>query len=525
VPPSPPDPLLDTLPDPPPDPLPASEVNPPPDPLPPPVPDPLADALPEPLPVPTAASPSPGDSVLPAFPDDDPHRAEATASAANDSAEKSGRFFIELSPLSLDCPWAYVTGRGRIRSPFGRTLHPLPTCAYVGDEARSGARKTLVVTAASVAAFTVALPQWNRLALTAGTHVYLKPAFVLSDTHLELFHEDSFGGITTVVDNFATVDGIRRPYRTLLTNGKFQGNDAGETIAQVGFAMLPILHARGFDRACVIGLGTGQSARVFSDLGFSSVDVAEISPGIVAASPYFAEIKGRLLQRPRVHLWLEDGRSLLSLHPDLACDVVSLEISSVWFAGSTNLYSREFYAIARQRLGDSGVLQQWIQVHHIGFEELATVLATVRAVFPHVTFWIFGAQGIIVASGSPLELSTEGAARFFAAAPALGFDPAQAQQLFVAALSSRLLSGADVTRLSSEPSVLLNTDRNRRLEYATARYAVSTVDLATQNIDALGRRARFTPLHVASDYPPEYLALVDRADVKRQVGRGPAPVR
>jgi spermidine synthase len=384
-------------------------------------------------------------------------------------------------------------------------------------------RRALIVTAASVAAFTIALPRWNRLALTAGTHVYLRPAFVFPDTELAFFHEDSFGGITTVVDNSTTAGGNRGRYRTLLTNGKFQGNDAGETAAQVGFAVLPILHAHGFERACVIGLGTGQSARVFSDLGFASVDVAEISPGIVAASPYFAEINGHLLQRPRVHLWLEDGRSLLSLQPELACDVVSMEISSVWFAGSTNLYSREFYAIARQRLGDRGILQQWIQVHHIGMEELATVLASVRAVFPHVSFWVFGDQGIIVASPSPLELSTVGATRFFEGAGALGFDPVQARRLFVAALASRLLSDADVTRLSGEPAVLLNTDRNRHLEYATARYAVNTTDLAAKNIEALGRGARFTPLEMASDYPADYRALVEDADAKRHAGRDAAP--
>ncbi len=377
-------------------------------------------------------------------------------------------------------------------------------------------RRILVVTAASVAALTFALPRWDRLALTAGTHVYLRPLFVFPETHLSFFREDSFGGITTVVENVGPVDGALRRYRTLLTNGKFQGNDAGETVAQVGFALLPILHARSFGRACVVGLGTGQSARVFSDLGFASVDIAEISPGIVSAMPYFAGINGGVLARPNVHLWLEDGRTLLSLHPEIECDVVSMEISSIWFAGATNLYSREFYEIARQRVGDKGILQQWIQVHHIGIAELETVLATVRAVFPHVTFWVFGSQGIVVASGSPLELSAEGAARFFADAPALGFDPVRARALFEQALSSQILSDADVTRLASDSSILLNTDRNRRLEYASARYAVNASDLASENIKAFARRALFSPLEVASNCPADVRALVDRADAKRR---------
>lgn len=335
------------------------------------------------------------------------------------------------------------------------------------------------------------------------------------ETELEFFHEDAFGGITTVVDNLRPKGSSPPRYRTLLTNGKFQGNDEGETVAQLGFALLPILHARRQDRACVIGLGTGQSARVFADLGFSNVDIAEIAPGIVSASPYFGGINGAVLGRRNVHLWLEDGRTLLSLHPTLACDVISMEISSVWFAGSTNLYSKEFYEIANERLGDSGVLQQWIQVHHIGLEELATVLATVRSVFSHVTFWVFGSQGIIVASGSPLLLTTEGAAHYFAGAPALGLDVDAARDLFVRALASRLLSEADVTRLASDPRVLINTDRNRHLEYASARHAMDRADVAARNVEVLGRSGAFTPLAVAPDYPAEDRTLVDQADARR----------
>jgi spermidine synthase len=376
-------------------------------------------------------------------------------------------------------------------------------------------RRLLLASAAAAVALTSALPRWDRLALTAGTHVYLKPLFVFPETRLTFFHEDSFGGITTVVDNIEPVGSSLQRYRTLLTNGKFQGNDAGETDAQLGFALLPILHAHGLDRACVIGLGTGQSARVFSDLGFARIDIAEISPGIVAASPYFSAINGGVLGRPNVHLWLEDGRTLLSLHQDLACDVVSMEISSVWFAGSTNLYSKEFYEIASRRVGDAGVLQQWIQLHHIGLEELQTVLATVRVIFPHVTFWVFGAQGIVVASQSPLELTVEGAAHFFEGASALGLDPAHAGELFERALATQLLSESDVTKMASDPAVTINTDRNRRLEFASARHAMDAADVATRNVVALARGAAFRPLDVTPDYPPEARALVERADAKR----------
>jgi spermidine synthase len=336
-------------------------------------------------------------------------------------------------------------------------------------------------------------PRWDLLALTSGEHVYLKRTHVLPGSKLVFFHEDTFGGVTTVVEDHPGGPEPSRPARTLLTNGKFQGNDAGETTAQLAFALVPVLYTHGFDRACVIGLGTGQSASVPVRLGFSHVEIAELSPGVVRGSQLFAHLNGSLLERPSVRLWLEDGRNLMLLRPDLRCDLITMEISSVWFAGSTNLYSREFYELARTRLGARGVLQQWIQVHHIGMPELGSVIATVRSVFPHVTFWVLGGQGILVASMSPLEASLEGRERFVRAAPGFGMGEADARALVEQALASRVLDDAAVSALVARSHFTLNTDRNRHLEYATARYNVSRVDHAAQNVLALTRAGHGMP--------------------------------
>ena len=49
-----------------------------------------------------------------------------------------------------------------------------------------------------------------------------------------------------------------------------------------------------------------------------------------------------------------------------------------------------------------GVLQQWVQLHHIRRRELAAIIRTLRSVFPHVALFVGGAQGILVASAAPL---------------------------------------------------------------------------------------------------------------------------
>jgi spermidine synthase len=86
-------------------------------------------------------------------------------------------------------------------------------------------------------------------------------------------------------------------------------------------------------------------------------------------------------------------------------DLISMELSSIWFAGASNLYSREFYRLARARLAPNGIFQQWVQLHHVYPHTFATILNTLHAEFEHVALFYGGGQGILIASQSPLAVS------------------------------------------------------------------------------------------------------------------------
>ncbi len=349
-------------------------------------------------------------------------------------------------------------------------------------------RRLLVLLSSACAGLFVLLPAWDRLALSSGEHVYFQRSFVVAQSQLEMFHEDTYGGITTVISS--PVNGARpeETSRFLLTNGKFQGDDSVEMEAQTGFALIPALLSRRFDQACVIGLGTGRSAYVAQAFDFRRMAIADISPGIAdAAEQHFGHINGNILRQARVSLMLEDGRNLLLLRDAWRCDLISMEISSIWFAGSTNLYSREFYEIVRSRLAPQGIFQQWLQIHHIGFAELGSVLASVRSVFPHVGLWVFGGQGIIVASESPLVFSAEARERFLARENTLNLGRDARQALIDSAKRSLVLAPEDTSRLVAQGGFTLNTDRNRYLEYATPRYNVSRKDHRAENLLQLER--------------------------------------
>jgi spermidine synthase len=191
-----------------------------------------------------------------------------------------------------------------------------------------------------------------------------------------------------------------RVIHTLLTNGKFQGNDdvGGEMPAQVGVAVAPLLHTPERGAALVIGYGSGVSTRTMHDAGFERLDLVELSADVLRlADGHFAAINGGASSRPRVHTYVTDGRNFLMLQPR-TYDVISLEISSIWFSGAASLYNREFYQLVRRRLRADGVLQQWIQLHHIEPVDLLYVLGSVRAELRYVWLYFIGGQGIIVAS-------------------------------------------------------------------------------------------------------------------------------
>jgi predicted membrane-bound spermidine synthase len=211
--------------------------------------------------------------------------------------------------------------------------------------------------------------------------------------------ESADGGFTAVA--------LRRDaggeLRTLLTNGKFQGNNArgGEMKAQAGFALAPLLHMPHRERALVIGYGTGGTAHVLHAAGFKELDIVELSADIVRlADRRFPDVNHGVTARPGVQTFITDGRNFLLLQPR-QYQLISMEISSIWFAGAANLYNREFYRLAKSRLASAGVLQQWIQLHHIRAQDLLYVLGSVRSEFRFVWVYLIGGQGIIVASNDP----------------------------------------------------------------------------------------------------------------------------
>jgi len=306
----------------------------------------------------------------------------------------------------------------------------------------------------------VAVPRWDLARLSSGANVYFERQ--PEQGKVIWIDEDLHGGVVTVTR--------AGDITTLWTNGKYQGDTGWQMGPQRGFADFPAMFVPRFGRALVVGLGTGVTLQETARFPFERIDVAELSPGIVrAARDFFGGVNGRVLDDPRVHVRLEDGRNLLVVEKD-RYDLVTVELTSIWFSGAANLYNKEFYEVAATKLTEGGVLSQWIQLHHTTLRELASQMATARAVFPHAAFFIRG-QGVMVLGAEPLSARPDADLGDLVLAD-------ETMDSFIEDVCER----GGFTRES-----LISTDDNLRLEYATPR---NNVPSAAAVIDALQARRR-----------------------------------
>jgi spermidine synthase len=156
----------------------------------------------------------------------------------------------------------------------------------------------------------------------------------------------------------------------------------------------------------VIGLGSGMTLGAVEKHPVKAVDVVEIEAAVVEASQYFREFTGDVLNDPRVNLIVADGRNHLAL-TSRQYDVIISEPSNPWVSGMANLFTREYFELAKQRLREGGLMCQWVHAYSMSSMDFKTIVRTFQAVFPHVTLWEASFGGDYLLIGSPREVNID----------------------------------------------------------------------------------------------------------------------
>jgi spermidine synthase len=173
--------------------------------------------------------------------------------------------------------------------------------------------------------------------------------------------------------------------------------------------------------ALVVCFGMGTTYRSLLSWNISTTAV-ELVPSVPKVLWYYHADAPQLLGSPLSHKVIDDGRRYLE-RTSAQYDVINLDPPPpVGAAGSSLLYTSEFYATAKRRLRPGGILEQWLPEDETMGDPLvpASAARALQASFDHVRVFhsitrmsrrkLTGVQGLLfLASDDPIEVRTPAA--------------------------------------------------------------------------------------------------------------------
>jgi predicted membrane-bound spermidine synthase len=198
------------------------------------------------------------------------------------------------------------------------------------------------------------------------------------------FYDESPAGTVAVIEQSAPSGKFRRLY----IQGVSNTGDAMPSLRYMRLqALTPLLVHPGEPRSVlVIGLGTGITGGAL--LTYPWLDrrlCIELLAPVVEAAPRFAGNFGAGVD-PLLEVRVADGRHEL-MRSEESFDVITLEPPPPAAAGAVNLYSKEFYELANERLNEDGLLAQWWPIATQNDEDSQSLVRSMLDVFPYVTLW------------------------------------------------------------------------------------------------------------------------------------------
>ncbi len=171
-------------------------------------------------------------------------------------------------------------------------------------------------------------------------------------------YESQFGRREVLRDNTATVIATGEGgQKRLLVNGEGMTYFTPNTKLM---AHLPLAHLQHPpQKALVICFGMGTTYRSLLSWNISTTAV-ELVPSVPRVFSYYYSDGAQVMRSPLSHVVIDDGRRYLERTSEMY-DVITLDPPPpVEAAGSSLLYSKEFYSAVKRHLPPGGILQQWL---------------------------------------------------------------------------------------------------------------------------------------------------------------------
>jgi spermidine synthase len=222
----------------------------------------------------------------------------------------------------------------------------------------------------------------------------------------------------------------------------------------------------------VIGCGAGVTAGAVSISPLvEKVTIAEIEPLVPqVASKYFGEFNYNVIKNPKVHVQIDDARHFLGTTEE-KFDAITSDPFDPWVKGAANLYTKEFWELAKSKLNPGGVVTVFVQLYEAGTPAVKSEVASFLAAFPDGIVWANNYNGagydvVLMGRASPGKIDVDSMAARLA-------DPKfaiVAQSLREIGINSAIDLLGNYTARAPElkdwlSDAQLNLDKNLRLQY------------------------------------------------------------
>jgi spermidine synthase len=352
-------------------------------------------------------------------------------------------------------------------------------------------------------------PAWNRHLLATGKYhrfeehlvvdemlentgwfraLFQGPQILMAAEHGKLvYYGDGIGGFTTVL-KYPGPFGVAE--YSMANSGKMDASSIGDMKTQTLLAHFPMLFAREPKNVMVLGLASGITAGEVLHYPVQQLDVVDINDRVFEAARFFDPWNNGVLTDPRTRLIVQDGMAHLGL-TDTRYDAIISEPSNPWMAGMAALFTREFFASAKEALTDDGIYVQWYHCYQMDWQAFALIGRTFADVF---------SQSLLV-SCEPGGLGRDYLLVGFKNSGGLNLERARANlayaqrsqniRLTKADLFLRLIVSEDLPQLfGSGP---LNTEDRPRLEYAAPKLMYAGEETQQALLGQLQSRRRLRP--------------------------------
>jgi spermidine synthase len=212
-----------------------------------------------------------------------------------------------------------------------------------------------------------------------------------------LYREGVHGTVSVAID--------RKNVRVLKINGTDEvPTDHDSLRAFRMLAYLPFMAHPGPRSILAVAFGGGITLGSVANTAIPRIHCVEICPDVLAAAPWYLEENNGVWRNPRVHIFLQDGRSFIQNTRE-SYDIIISDSTHPVSYDSWVLYTREFYEQCLARLPADGLMAQWIPLHDLTPSDYRIILQTFAAVFPHCRLYFTGSYSIVLGSRRALALT------------------------------------------------------------------------------------------------------------------------